>query len=492
MHSDGSGSFVVVVSVPAGGSQNGHHRPRSGRIPGLLDPDPVRPRAARPATDDAEVPVPRRGNALMSRALLVAMGMGAVVLSAANLQRDPKAVEVDWRVIRQPAREVIVESPTRGLIVQTITAPGTVVPVTQADVASQVLGRVVAVNVRDGDKVKRGAVLVRIDDNDAKARLESAKAKIERLKSAIAQATADLKKADRDVNHLSRLAERGASSPNELADARSTLAKAEAFLAMTRFELAESEALRRVSQQDLDRTEIRAPIDGVVTGLNVDVGEIAIAGMTNLPGALMMTVSDLSEICVRTNVDEADVPLVRPGQPARVYLQADPATPIAGTIERVLPQGKKSDEVVSFETLVRLSDPGAVLRPGMTATVEVEVRRAEGATGVPVHAVVHRRRKDLPAAAVRSWSARRARATRATARDDESQYVRIVFVAENGVARARPIEVGLSDERRVEILSGLGPSDHIVVGPFRALDELKDGSPVKTSEADKARNEEDP
>jgi HlyD family secretion protein len=237
--------------------------------------------------------------------------------------------------------------------------------------------------------------------------------------------------------------------------------------------------MRRTSQQDLERTEIRAPIDGVVAALDVEVGEVVIAGTTNLRGTVLMTICDLSRMRVRADVDESDVPLVRPGQPARVYLQADEGEPIAGSVERVAPKGKKDEEVVSFETLVALGPGGTSLRPGMTATVEIEVRRADDALGVPVQAVVHRRRKDLPdTPEVRSWAERHARSPGEKARESEARYIKIAFVLDGTVARARPVETGLSDERRVEIRSGLRPGDQVIVAPFRALDELKDGHPV--------------
>jgi HlyD family secretion protein len=429
----------------------------------------------------------------MQRSIVAMLGIGVLVacLAAANLARDPGAFDLDWRIVRLPPLEVAVEPPARGPIVQTITAPGQVEPVEEAEIASQIVGRVVAVPIEEGDAVKKGDLLVKLDDIDARARLDSALARIERLRAAIAQAGTELAKAERDATRFERLTVRGASSATELADARTALAKAQAALLISRNELAESEAMRRTSQQDLERTEIRAPIDGVVAGLTVEVGEVVIAGTTNLPGTVMMTVCDLDRMRVRADVDETDVPLVQAGQTARIYLQADPLTPIAGTVERVAPKGKKATEqgqtteVVSFETLVPV-EGGAqtVLRPGMSATVEIEVLHAPEALGVPVQAVVHRRRKDLPdTPAVRSWAERAARSPGERARDAETRYVKIVFVVEDGVARAHPVETGLSDERRVEIRSGLEPTDRVIVGPFRALDELKEGNPVTPAKA---------
>lgn len=428
--------------------------------------------------------------------LMLAFGVVVAGLAAANLRRDPGALEIDWRVVTPPAREVIVEPPTRGPIIQTVAAPGKVEAVEEAEIASQLVGRVIAVHVKEGDAVKADEVLVQLDDTDARARLDSSLARIERLRSAIEQAESDLTKASRDAKQSGTLAGRGFTAPNELADARTAVAKAQAALAMSRHELIESEAMRRTSQQELDRTTIKAPIEGVVAGVNVDVGEVVIAGTTNLPGSVLMTVSDMNRMRVRADVDETDVPLVRSGQPAQVYLQADQLHPVAGTVELVAPKGKTKDEVVSFETLVGVSETEAPerspLRPAMTATVEIEVRRASNALGVPAQAVVHRRRKDLPdTPSVRAWAERNARSPGEKARETELRYIKIVFVVEGGVARARPVETGLSDERKVEILSGLKPGEPVVVGPFRTLDELKDGDPVKPvktlSEAKTAR-----
>ncbi|MFO0951708.1 MAG: efflux RND transporter periplasmic adaptor subunit [Isosphaeraceae bacterium] len=409
-----------------------------------------------------------------------------VGLTAANLRREPSSISFDWQLIKPPALEVTVEPPTRGAIVQTITAPGKVESVEEAEIASQLVGRVIKVNVKEGDLVKHGAVLVELDETDARARLDSALARIDRLRSAIETANKDLEKANRDASQSGKLADRGFTTPTELADARTAVAKAQSALAMSRHELLESEAMRRTSEQELSRTKILAPIDGVVAGLNVDAGEVVIAGTTNLPGSVLMTVSDLDHMRVRAEVDETDIPLVQRDQPAQIFLQAEPQHPVPGRVDLIAPKGKVKEQVVSFETLVAVergrksTSDEPKLRPGMSATVEIEVKRASNALGVPAQAVVHRRRKDLPdSKAVRDWAERNARTPGEKAQEAESRYVKIVFVLDGEVARARPVDIGLSDEKRVEILAGLEPDDQIIVGPFRALDELKDGQSVK-------------
>jgi len=409
-------------------------------------------------------------------------------MAALNASRRPGAVALDWTLVRTPPRKVLAEPLSRATIVRSVTASGRIESVEEAEIASQIIGRVTAVNFKEGDPVKAGDVLVAIDRTDAQAKLDSTNARISRLEAAINQADSDLKKAQRDADLSAKLAGRGFSTPTELADSFTLLAKAEAALSMCRNELVEAEAMRRASEEELRRTTILAPIDGVVSDLEVDVGEIVIAGTTNLPGSVLMKVCDMDRMRVRADVDEADVPLVRRGQAARVYLQADQLRPLPGRVDRVSPQGKvKQDEVVGFETLLDLdvSPPAGsasdfpTLRPGMTVTAEIEVRQVDEALSAPAQAVVHRRRKELPdTPLIRDWSERAPRTPGEKAGEAEQRYLKVVFVLDGEVARARPVETGVSDERRVEILSGLGPDDRVVVGPFHALDELKDGDPV--------------
>jgi HlyD family secretion protein len=415
-----------------------------------------------------------------SAAFLGVVGILAAALTIANLNRDPDSVSVDWRIVKQPPIEVRVEAPSRGLIARRITAPGVVEAIDEAKIGPQILGRVVAVNVSEGNIVKAGDVLVKLDDTDARSRVLSSQARSDRLRAAINQAESELAQANREEVQYSRLAGRGFATPKELADARTHLAKSEAALEMSRREFTESEALRRISFEELNRTAIKAPIDGVVTGVSVRVGEVVIAGTMNLPGSVLMTISDIAHMRVSADVDESDVPSIIPGHPARIYLQAEEQPPIPATVERIASRGRKTGDVVSFETRVRVDHPPPALRAAMTATVEIDVRRIDNALGVPVQAVVHRRRKELPdTAAVRAWAERHARSPGENARDAASRYIKVVFVVEGGVARSRPVETGISDERRVEIVSGLAGDDRVIVGPFRALDQIRDDQVVR-------------
>lgn len=424
----------------------------------------------------------------MLRGVLVTIVLASMAagVTVANVRREPNGVKLDWQLIKTPIREVLIETPARGEIVQRVSAPGKVEAVDDAEIAAQVVGRVTEVLVDEGDQVRKGDVLVKLDAKDARARLDSSRARIDRIRAVINQAENDLAKAHRDAGLASVLSRRGFATPTEVADAFTTLVKAQATYIMSKHDLAESEAMRRTSEEELRHTEIRAPMDGVVASVNVEVGEVVIAGTTNLPGSVLMKISNLNHLRVSAEVDEAEVPLVRPEQPVRIFLQADLLHPVPGSVDLVEPKAKIKGDVVSFDTMINidlLAKPAAStakVRPGMSATVEIEVRRTSSAVTVPAQAVVHRRRRDLPdTPEVREWAARNRRSPGEKAQEAELRYIKLVFVLDGETARARPVETGLSDERRAEVLSGLRSTDRVIVGPFRALDELKDGFTVK-------------
>lgn len=416
--------------------------------------------------------------------ILVLLLAAAAVVGVLNLRHSAERLGVDWRILKRvPAKDVQLQRPQRALIVQTVTGPGKIELIDEAKIASETIGQVEAVYVDKGDLVQKGDLLVKLDDEDAKARLESAEARIERLRAAIQLAEADLRKAQEEWQGFEHLKARGFSSETELRDVSTLLEKTKASLAMSQHELTESFAIRRNSQQDLERTQIRAPISGTVIQRDVEVGEIVIAGTTNLPGTVLLTIGDLNKMRVRADIDESDVALVRPGQPARIFLQANQDEPVDGVVELIAPKGTKVGDVVSFETLIQVTGTRDALLPEMTATVEVEVQRVEDALGVPVQAVVHRRLKHLPDTPLfREWVARQPKTPTARGGDDAARYVTVVFVVEDGVARARPVRTGISDQEHVEILAGIGPDDDVIIGPFRTLDEMADGLPVKPEE----------
>jgi HlyD family secretion protein len=204
-----------------------------------------------------------------------------------------------------------------------------------------------------------------------------------------------------------------------------------------------------------------------------------------------MVVSDLSKMQVRCRVDETDASLVAPEQVAQIFLQSDNQQSVPGLVVRVGTKGTKPQgrDVVTFETLVLVNSADLRVKPGMTANVEIEVARQDHAVTIPVEAVVHRRRRDLPKKLVEQHDAQMKLQDNQT-RGRLAEYLKVVYCIEDDRVHPRLIETGISDDTGVEVIDGIKLGDRVVVGPYRSLDQLKEGSIIEF-EDDEAQTEDD-
>lgn len=387
---------------------------------------------------------------------------------------------------------VTVVQPQQQSIARTVQAPGQVEAVLEVEISSEVPAKIIEMPVLEGQTVKAGDVLCRLADDEYRAGVESGEAMVAKLRAAIRQGEADLAKCERDWERIRNLAEHDATNLSEVADFRTALVKARATVEIRNQELVEAQALLRRARENLAKTTITSPINGVVSQLHAKQGEVVVTGTMNNPGTVIMVITDLSQMQVRARVDETDVPLVKPDQPVRIYLPADPSKPVPGRVLRVATSGTKPTgrDVVTFETLILVeSDDGAV-KPAMTANLEIEVDRKESALTVPVQAVVHRRRKDLPAALLHEFE------QRADASDGElrhkAQYLKVIYCMQDGKAQPRLVHTGIADVTHVELLEGVTLEDQVITGPYRSLDRLKEGTLVKLDDKEKSENKNAP
>lgn len=381
--------------------------------------------------------------------------------------------------------EIAVETavPEQRGIVRTVQAPGEVEACAEVDISSEVVAKILELPVEEGDRVEKDQLLCRLDDADYRAQVLSAEANVARLKALITQAEADLEKAERDYARQKEFIESDLTSSVEMANYRTVLVGARATVEMRRQELVAAEASLQSAREDLEKTVIRSPLDGVVSQLFAEQGEVVITGTMNNPGTRIMVISDLSKMQVRCRVDEADAPLVASDQVAHVYLQSDTRRSVPGSVLRVGTKGTKQTgrDVVTFETLVLISGDDERVKPGMSANVEIEVARDDHALTIPVEAVVYRKRRDLPMELLAEHDRRQEQRDSAE-RQHRAEYVRLVFCTEDGKAHPRLVEVGINDADGVQIVEGITATDTVVIGPYRSLDQLEDGSPVKPIE----------
>lgn len=414
--------------------------------------------------------------------LLAAIVGGVYGLNAVTRTEDGKSI---LHVAKELEVPVQVTVPEQRAIVRTVQAPGVVEAFSEVDISAEVAGKVIEMAVEEGDAVRKGDLLCRLDDAYYRARVLSAQANVARLDASILQAQADLEKAERDARRQVRLSEADATSALELADYHTAHVRAEASVEIRKQELISAKASLESAKEDLAKTVITAPIDGTVSQLFAEEGEVVITGTMNNPGTRIMVVSDLSKMQVRCRVDEGDAALVTEEQAARIYLQSDTQRGVAGHVFRIATKGttQAGRDVVSFETLVLVDSDDARVKPGMTASVEIEVARSKNALTIPVQAVVNRKRKDLPKALVEEYDRLQSRIA-SDRRHGGAEYIPVLFVSEDEVARPRLVETGINDDRSVEIVAGVKAGERVVTGPYRSLDKLKDGSRLKIENAE--------
>ncbi len=410
--------------------------------------------------------------------VLAAVVGGVYMLNDYTRTQDGKSL---LHVARELEVQVDAALPEQRDIIRTVQAPGEVEAFSEVDISSEVMGKILEMPVEEGDAVHAGDLLCRLDDAAYRARVLSCEANVGKLHALIKQSEADLERAERDWEQQQRLRETQATSPMEVANYRTALISAQAAVEMRKQELIEAEAGLQSAREDLAKTVITAPIDGVIAQRFAKQGEVVITGTMNNPGTRIMVISDLSKMQVRCRVDEADAPLVAPDQTARIYLQSDTRRSVAGSVLRVGTKGTKpaGRDVVTFETLVLITGSDPRVKPGMTANVELEVARRADALTVPIQAVVYRKRRDLPESLIKELDAQ---TPAPEARQNLAEYIKLIFCAVDGKARPVLVETGVNDATSVEITKGLALTDKIVTGPYRSLDQLKDGSPLKIQE----------
>lgn len=407
-------------------------------------------------------------------------------------QRNRDAVEVVVEPVRRQAR-----------LRSIVAASGEIVAARYAEIGSSVMGKIVALAVAEGSRVRAGQVLARIDPVQARADLAAATAlaeaqqaeaaaaarQVEAARADLTLAEARLHEADLTFTRRQELfasalvaradldAARAAldSARAQVEASRAALARAEDALEAARQRVAQARAQADRARDLLGKTEVTAPIDGVVTRLEVREGEMVVIGIQNQPGTKLMTISDLSSINAEVKVAEADVLRLRLGQPATVQLEAVPGRRFTG---RVVEIGASAVPVTTaaaareFRVVVRLDEADAALRPGLTCDAEILVEEKTGVLAVPLQAVVLR---DVGGPQ--------------TDGPDGSEASRErpgVFVVDGDRVRFQPVTVGIIGGLLLEV-DGVAEGTPIVAGPFQALRDLADGARVRPRALQAAR-----
>jgi HlyD family secretion protein len=368
------------------------------------------------------------------------------------------AVLLAWSKWKQQAagKGVTVEHPQTRSIEQRILASGRLAFVQEVKLTAEVIAKVAAIDVREGDWVEAGQPVLLLERDAFLAELHDAEASLQVARLDIERKETDVRYLKRQLARKEQLAARQLLDEDALDEVRRRLETAQIDVQSSRARLKQAESLVLKARDRLSKTQILAPITGRVTSLDIKVGETAIASNTAIAGSRLMTIADTRQMVAEIEVDEADIDAVHVDQMVSLYAANDPerelrarVTEIAATARQV--QGRQG---LSFKIRAQLElpegDAEKLQYSGLSCRAEIITEQARDALAVPLAALF-------------------------TGEDDEGAYV---FVAVDGKAEKRNVETGLSDDQWIEVKSGVSMDDTIITGPSRTLRKLKAGDRV--------------
>lgn len=397
---------------------------------------------------------------------------------------------------RDRGAEVRMEEVTRRDLVEIVTASGNIRARRAVELSSDVSAKVAELLVEEGDDVEAGQVLLRLDPAQYQAGVSRAQAALSQAKASQAQMEASMLRAQRDLDRL--LALRGRDSllvsTQQVDDARTGVEVSAAQLRSAEFGVNQAQASLDEAEDRLSKTIIRAPIAGKVTRRNVEEGETVIIGTMNNPGSLVLAISDLSVIEVVVQVDETDVSQVSLGDSATIRIDAFQDRTFTGRVTQIgnsairppSQQTAGQQAAIDFEVVITLDSADVELRPDLSATADIVTEIRDEALSVPIIALTVRE-IDADSAAAGDDAPEEAypapAATATAGSPDDSKDEEGVFVVREGKVTFTPIKVGIAGQEYFEVLSGLNAGDTVVAGPYQSIRQLKNGDPVKKSEA---------
>ncbi|XXF75107.1 efflux RND transporter periplasmic adaptor subunit [Myxococcaceae bacterium GXIMD 01537] len=381
-----------------------------------------------------------------------------------------------------PTKEVQVSKVRKGTITRTITGAGKVQAATTVKISSSLSGDLVELLVKDGDPVKKGQVLGRLDRRRYDASVKQAQASQSASRAEVDVTEVEVNRARADLGRVQELSQKGLASAAEVDTARAAMESAEGRLSAARQRHARDTAVLEQAQSDLMKTTLFSPIDGNVIEMSREVGE-RVRG-SDFNEDVVMVIAALNAMEVKFEVGEHEVVHLKPGQPAEISLDALEGQTFAGSVveiaQRALIKNEGTEaEVTTFPVVVALqSRPEGVL-PGMSAEARIAAETHSDAVLVPIQSVTVRPEKSLPdhKEPVEGGGLTAKRKTEALAK--------VVFVLDGeNKANVRRVRTGIASDTELEILEGLQDGDRVVEGPYRTLSkELNHGDNVREPEA---------
>ena len=387
-----------------------------------------------------------------------------------------KAIEVEFAKISETT------------IVETVSATGKIQPEIQVKISSEVSGEITALAVKEGQVVKKGDLLVKINPDLYTSGLNRSQSNLSSTKSGLNQAAASFKEAKTSYERSKTLFDKGIISRSDFDKAIASFEVAKAVKQTAYYNVQSANATVSEARDNLGRTTIYAPANGTISGLTVELGE-RVVGTQQMTGTPMMTVANLDNMEVEVDVNENDIVKISIGDLAKVQVDAFLKKEFQGQVTSISNSATATltaDQVTNFKVKVRILKASYVdltagkpasyspFRPGMTATVDIITKTKTKVVGVPISSVVIK--SDTTAVKITDI------------KDDEEEKLKpksdkkyeCVFVKVGDKAKIRIIKTGIQDDANIEVQEGLKPGETVITGPYTTVTkDLQSGDRVK-------------
>lgn len=362
-------------------------------------------------------------------------------------------------------------------LIEVVSAPGEIEPLVKVNISSEVSARIEELPFREGDEVRKGDLIVKLDDRDLQAALKSAQARRDsedfRLRSEEARLAglfSNLSFAARELERKQSLFDTGDVSQKSLDDAQQSADDLDANVEAAKHTISVIESTRAALEANIARAEdalantvIHSPMDGVITMLEMEVGEQVLGTLNNM-GTEIMTIADLTRMILKADIAESDIAAVAVDQKARVHINAYPDLVFDGVVARIALQRTISLEGAGvFKAEIEIDLAGHALRSGHAANVDIEIQTHKGYV-VESQAIVERLLEDIP---------NEIRLNNDLI-DRTKRTVSVVYLLIDGKSVCTPVLTGSSDLTRTLILAGVHDDDVAIIGPYKVLEDIKD------------------
>lgn len=378
---------------------------------------------------------------------------------------------------------------------ETVVANGKIFPVSQVLISPEVAGEIIELPVKEGQRVKKGDLLIQIKPDTYLASRDAAKASQLFALGAQSQAKAELVKAETVFQQDEALYKQKLATFKGFTESRTAFEIATLQLQNSEHQVNQAAFALKKAEEDLAKTRIVAPIDGTITKLKSQLGERVLGTSFNM-GTEIMTVANLDEMEARVDIGEIDVVLIQPGQTAELEVDAFKDRKFKGTVSAIAnatrgsssqasamqSMNESQQEAPKFEVRIRIEDKEA-FRPGMSVSAEIKTRSRQSTMSVPIQSVTTRLplnaagKSSTPSPPAESGSSAPAKENK---HSKQIKPTEVVFVLEDDHVKMRTVKTGISDSDYFEILEGLREGEQVVSGGFKAISkDLEDGKKVK-------------